>query len=234
MQRANAFKNEILGTVAHDLKNPLSVILGRTEMLSDMLQHAVSPVDSMRQQIGHIRTATKRLTEMVDTLVADAMADALDITVRRELIDLASLVNEVAEANRPLAERKQQIISVSVPAEHPALVDSDRMRETIDNLLSNAVKYSPIGGRIDVEIARDGSSTVIRVKDEGAGLSPEDLTRLFGRFQRLSAKPTGGENSTGLGLSIVKRIIDLHGGTIAAESPGPGLGTTFTVTLPPP
>ncbi len=234
LQRANEYKNEILGTVAHDLKNPLSVILGRTEMLSDMLQHAVSPVDSMRQQLGHIRTATKRLTEMVDTLVADAMADALDITVRRELIDLASLVNEVAEANRPLAERKQQIISVSVPVEHPALVDSDRMRETIDNLLSNAVKYSPIGGRIDVEIARDGNSTVIRVKDAGAGLSPEDLTRLFGRFQRLSAKPTGGENSTGLGLSIVKRIIDLHGGTIAAASPGPGLGTTFTVTLPPP
>jgi signal transduction histidine kinase len=234
LQRANAFKNEILGTVAHDLKNPLGVILGRTEMLSDMLQHAASPVESMRQQIGHIRSATKRLTEMVDTLVADAMADALDITVRRELIDLASLVNEVTEANRPLAERKQQIISVLVPTEHPALVDSDRMRETMDNLLSNAIKYSPIGGRIEVEVGRDDGTTIIRVKDEGAGLSPEDLTRLFGRFQRLSAKPTGGESSTGLGLSIVKRIVELHGGSIAAESPGPGLGTTFMVTLPPP
>ena len=234
LQRANAFKNEILGTVAHDLKNPLGVILGRTEMLSEMIGRASSSVDSMQAQIAHIRTATKRLTEMVDSLVSDAMADALDITIRRELTDLASLVNEIAEANRPLAERKQQFIAVFASPEHPALCDSDRMREVIDNLLSNAIKYSPIGGRIELHVARDGDNTIIRVSDEGAGLSPEDLTRLFGRFQRLSAKPTGGETSTGLGLSIVKRIVDLHGGTIVGESPGPGLGTSFMVTLPPP
>ena len=233
LQRANAFKSEILGTVAHDLKNPLGVILGRTEMLSDMMD-AASPVDSMRAQVGHIRTATKRLTEMVDNLIADAMTDALDITVRRELIDLASLVNDVAESNRPLAERKQQNIAVLTPAEHAALCDADRMREAMDNLLSNAIKYSPIGGRIELSVVRDADKTVIRIKDDGAGLSPEDLTRVFGRFQRLSAKPTGGETSTGLGLSIVKRIVDLHGGTIVAESPGPGLGTSFIVTLPPP
>jgi len=195
---------------------------------------AASPVDSMRAQVGHIRTATKRLTEMVDNLIADAMTDALDITVRRELIDLASLVNDVAESNRPLAERKQQNIAVLTPAEHAALCDADRMREAMDNLLSNAIKYSPIGGRIELSVVRDADKTVIRIKDDGAGLSPEDLTRVFGRFQRLSAKPTGGETSTGLGLSIVKRIVDLHGGTIVAESPGPGLGTSFIVTLPPP
>src|SRR5262249_23209803 len=108
LQRANAFKNEILGTVAHDLKNPLGVIMGRTEMLTDMMQHANSSPENMQAQIGHIRNATKRLTEMVDSLVADAMADALDITVRRELVDLSALINEIAEANRPLAERKQQ------------------------------------------------------------------------------------------------------------------------------
>jgi signal transduction histidine kinase len=233
LQRANAFKSEMLGTVAHDLKNPLSVILGRTEMLSDMMESA-APADSMRAQIGHIRTAAKRLTGMVDNLMSDAMADALDITVRRELVDLAALVNEVAEANRPLAERKQQVVELSVPADLQALCDLDRMREAIDNLLSNAIKYSPIGGRIELMVGRDGTNSIIRIRDEGAGLSPEDLTRLFGRFQRLSAKPTGGETSTGLGLSIVKRIVDLHGGTISAESAGPGLGTSFLVTLPPP
>jgi signal transduction histidine kinase len=81
-------------------------------------------------------------------------------------------------------------------------------------------------------VDHDGGKTLIRVTDEGAGLSPEDLGRLFGRFQRLSAKPTAGESSTGLGLSIVKRIIDMHGGTVTAESAGPGQGATFTIMLP--
>ena len=87
-------------------------------------------------------------------------------------------------------------------------------------------------GKITVGVTHEGSNTVIRIADEGAGLSPEDLVRLFGRFQRLSAKPTAGESSTGLGLSIVKRIIDMHGGHVTAESSGPGQGSTFTVTLP--
>jgi len=93
-------------------------------------------------------------------------------------------------------------------------------------------QYSPIGGEISVVVSREQNSTVIRITDEGAGLSPEDLGRLFGRFQRLSAKPTAGESSTGLGLSIVKRIIDMHGGQVTADSGGPGQGSTFTVTLP--
>ena len=87
-------------------------------------------------------------------------------------------------------------------------------------------------GKIDVAVTHEGSETIVRVSDEGAGLSPEDLGRLFGRFQRLSAKPTTGESSTGLGLSIVKRIIDMHGGGVTADSDGPGKGSTFTITLP--
>src|SRR6476646_3309496 len=112
------------------------------------------------------------------------------------------------------------------------MCDADRMREAIDNLISNAIKYSPISGKISVLAVQQENNTVIRVADEGAGLSPEDLGRLFGRFQRLSAKPTAGESSTGLGLSIVKRIIDMHGGHVTADSAGPGQGSTFTVTLP--
>jgi signal transduction histidine kinase len=112
------------------------------------------------------------------------------------------------------------------------MCDADRIREAIDNLVSNAIKYSPIGGNIAVVVSHEQNNTIIRIADEGAGLSPEDLGRLFGRFQRLSAKPTAGESSTGLGLSIVKRIIDMHGGQVTAESGGPGRGSTFTVTLP--
>jgi signal transduction histidine kinase len=231
LQRANGFKNEILGTVAHDLKNPLGVILGRTEMLTELITTGASK-ESVTAQIDHIRDATRRLTSMVDHLISDAMADAFDITIRREPVDVAALVSDVAEANRPLAVNKQQTITVSAPPNIVTMCDTDRIREAIDNLVSNAIKYSPIGGKIAVVVTHEENNTLIRVTDEGQGLSPEDLGRLFGRFQRLSAKPTAGESSTGLGLSIVKRIIDMHGGEVTAESDGPGLGSTFTITLP--
>jgi signal transduction histidine kinase/DNA-binding NarL/FixJ family response regulator len=231
LQRANGFKNEILGTVAHDLKNPLGVILGRTEMLNELVSTSATK-ESVTCQVDHIRDATKRLTSMVDHLISDAMADAFDITIRREPVDVAALVNEVADANQPLAVSKQQTITVSAPSNIVTMCDTDRIREAIDNLLSNAIKYSPIGGKIAVVVTHEEDNTVIRVADEGAGLSPEDLGRLFGRFQRLSAKPTAGESSTGLGLSIVKRIIDMHGGEVAANSDGPGQGSTFTIVLP--
>lgn len=232
LQRANAFKNEVLGTVAHDLKNPLGVILGRTEMLKELIGGAMSSKEGSLAQVDHISDATRRLTQMVDHLISDAMADAFDITIRREPVDIGALVTEIAEANRPSASNKQQTIDVSAPAERTIMCDGDRMREAIDNLVSNAIKYSPIGGKIALTVVYERDTALIHVADQGQGLSPEDLGRLFGRFQRLSAKPTGGESSTGLGLSIVKRIVDMHGGKISANSAGPGEGSTFTITLP--
>src|SRR6201993_2977737 len=231
LQRANGFKNEILGTVAHDLKNPLGVILGRTEMLTELIA-AGSSHDNITSQIDHIRDATKRLTSMVDHLISDAMADAFDITIRREPVDIAGLVSEVAETNQPSALNKQQTITISAPPNLVTMCDTDRIREAIDNLVSNAIKYSPIGGKVAILVSHEDDYPVIRVTDEGAGLCPEAVGRLFGGFQRLSAKPTAGESSTGLGLSIVKRIIDMHGGEVTAESEGPGRGSTFTVILP--
>ena len=112
------------------------------------------------------------------------------------------------------------------------LGDHDRLAEAIDNLISNEIKYSPKGAAIDVAVARKRGQASIRVKDKGPGLSREDRSRLFGRFQRLSARPTGGETSTGLGLSIAKRIVELHGGTIEAASEGQGKGAVFEILLP--
>ena len=218
--------------MAHDLKNPLGVILGRTEILKEMIAAAGALDDNVQVQLAYVRDAANRLTEMVDDLVSDAMADALDITIKREAIDLAILVEEVAEANRPLAARKEQTVTVTAPPSHIAMGDADRVRDAIDNLVSNAIKYSPIGGPIDLVVTRDDDGIIVQVKDRGPGLSPEDISRLFGRFQRLSAKPTAGETSTGLGLSIVKRIVDLHGGRITVESAGPGHGATFVMILP--
>jgi signal transduction histidine kinase len=231
LQRANAFKSEVLGTVAHDLRNPLSVILGRTEMLTEMVGTAALSPESINAQIGHIRSAANRVTEIVNSLIRDAMADAHDITIRPETIDMVALVKDLVEANQPLAGRKDQTIDVAAPQTLLSVCDPDRMREAIDNLLSNAIKYSPPGSRIEVGVAEEDGRTVIRVIDQGPGLAPEDMARLFERFQRLSARPTGGEPSTGLGLSIVKRIVDLHNGVVGVQETGP-TGSTFTVAIP--
>jgi signal transduction histidine kinase/DNA-binding NarL/FixJ family response regulator len=232
LRRANEFKSEMLGTVAHDLKNPLGVILGRTEILTDLLATEPTPAEPMKIQLGHIRDSAKRLTAMVDDLIVEAMNDALDISIRAEPLDYAALIADVVAANRPLAERKGQTIVLSGPSTLRLSGDQERLREALDNLVGNAIKYSPVSGRIEVSVALEEGCAVCRVRDDGAGLSPEDMTRLFGRFQRLSAKPTAGEGSTGLGLSIVKRIAELHQGQVSATSPGPGLGSTFMLRIP--
>jgi signal transduction histidine kinase len=232
LRRANTFKNEMLGTVAHDLKNPLGVILGRTEILSDLLELQPIPFDSARAQLTHIRDCAKRLTGMVDDLMAQAINDTLDISIRRDPLDFVALVTEVVSANGPSADRKQQNLSLKGLASVRVNGDQERLREAIDNLVGNAIKYTPIGGAIEVSVSIDRSGVVCSVSDDGPGLSPEDLARVFGRFQRLSAKPTAGEGSTCLGLSIVKRIAELHGGRASAQSLGPGLGATFSLHLP--
>jgi signal transduction histidine kinase len=230
-RRANAFKSEILGTVAHDIKSPLGVILGRTEIISELLANNTMPLPQIETQVGHIQQSGKQLAGMVDELISDALADAHDISLRLEPIDLPGLVREVIDANLPSAERKAQIINVGGDDRVVVVCDPDRMREAFDNLISNAIKYSPMSGMIEVDVRAASDEAIFSVSDQGPGLAPDDMRRLFGRFQRLSAKPTAGEGSTGLGLSIAKRIVELHDGSIRAESRGPGLGSTFTIAL---
>jgi signal transduction histidine kinase len=232
LRRSNEFKNEILGTVAHDLRSPLSVIMGRAELMNELVSMPEIPADKVRDQIGHIRSSAGQMTEMVNDLISDAMMDAHNIAIKHERVDLVPILGEVVSSNRALAERKRQTIQLKAPPQARWVCDPDRLREAVDNLVNNAIKYSPVGGMIEIDLAVEADRIVIRVKDEGAGLSEADLSRLFGRFQRLSARPTAGESSTGLGLSIVKRIVELHGGRIRAESPGPGRGSTFIITLP--
>jgi signal transduction histidine kinase len=230
-RRTNALQSEILETVAHDLKNPLSVILGRAEMLDELVTSGKGGADKMEAQVVQIKGSARRLTEMVNQLMTDASTGVLDISVRWEDLNLANLVREVAESNRTLAARKGQNMAIRIPERLMMRGDPDRLREALDNIIGNAVKYSLLGGEIAVSATEEAGEPVIRVSDSGPGFAPEDKERMFGRFQRLSAKPTGGESSTGLGLSITKRIIELHAGDISVEQNGAGSGSTFVVRL---
>jgi signal transduction histidine kinase len=146
--------------------------------------------------------------------------------------ELCSVLSSVVETHRPRAAAKQQSIHLqNETAPVTVLVDPNAMVQVLENLVSNAVKYSPPGKNIDVRLKRLPEAVRCEVQDEGPGLSAEDQKKLFGKFARLSAKPTGGELATGLGLSIVKRLVEAMNGRVWCESE-PGHGATFVVTLP--
>ena len=231
-RRERAYQSEVLGTVAHDIRNPLGVILGRAEIMEEIVRQETFDGKLLLHQLEQIKESAQRLTTMVTDLITDARADAIDGQMRHELVDLSAMAREVVEANTLMARKKNQQVHLQV--DHPILIrcDVDRMRDAIDNLMSNAVKYSPRGGNIWVNVTKDRSAATLAVRDSGPGLLPQDMGRLFGRYQRLSARPTGGESSTGLGLSIAKRIVDLHGGDLTVDSSGAGQGSTFSINLP--
>ena len=232
LKRVNAFKNEMLGTIAHDLKNPLAVILGRAEMMT-MLSRGLpeDKVPPFAAQIDHLRVAAQRMTRIVDVSLADAMADAMDISINRRRIDLGDVARMVATLSAGLAEAKDQRLLVEIETPLPAYCDPDRMAEAIDNLVSNAVKYAPVGGTVSLSAYASKGRVNVRVADSGPGLTAQDLGRLYGRFQRLTAQPTGGESSTGLGLSIVRKIVELHEGEISVEDQSILGGAAFTLSL---
>jgi signal transduction histidine kinase len=234
LRRANTFKADMLGMIAHDLKNPLGAILGRAEIIAELIDRGTTPAALLKEQLGKIVAPATAMNRMITDLVGQATADALDIAIRPAALDLADLVHDVVDHMRPIAEAKRQIVEFHADGRVAARADPDRIREAVENVVSNAFKYGPLGGRVRVVVRSCGDRAVLEVADQGPGLAPEDFGRLFGKFQRLSAQPTGGEHSTGLGLSIAKQIVEMHGGHIGAINAEPPPGTVFQIVLPAP
>ncbi|MFN3394359.1 MAG: sensor histidine kinase, partial [Candidatus Thermochlorobacter sp.] len=181
-----------------------------------------------------------------------AAQEAGKTQLQKSFINLSEVIESVLHENLPNAQAKSQTLHLFVEPHIMAEVDAAKIRQVLDNLVSNAIKYSPFGKAITIRCEKrldshtedfrhepasqpahtSQSKVLISVQDEGQGLSEDDLKRLFLKFQRLSARPTGGESSTGLGLSIAKHFVELHGGKIWAESAGKGKGATFFVELP--
>ena len=169
---------------------------------------------------------------VINDLLETAREEAGRVELRLQSVDLGALVQGVVNTNSALAKNKEQALYLEIANDCTVYADPRRLTEIVDNLINNAIKYSPFGKNIYVQIKVAGDYAILEVKDEGPGLTRDDMKNLYRRFTSLSSRPTGGENSTGLGLSIVKNLVNAHHGKITAKSDGPGKGTTFTVELP--
>ncbi|HET8753397.1 MAG TPA: HAMP domain-containing sensor histidine kinase, partial [Salinimicrobium sp.] len=166
-------------------------------------------------------------------LLESAKQETDKVQLRLKSLDLAQLIKGVIATNTALARKKQQNIIFQCNNDSCIIFgDHRRLSEVMDNLLNNAIKYSPSSKNIYVSVKLENEKAVIEIKDEGPGLTKDDMKNLFRQFTSLSAEPTGGESSTGLGLSIVKNLVEAHGGKISAVSHGIGKGASFIVELP--
>lgn len=229
LREMNDEKNEFMGIVAHDLRSPLGTINGFAELILDDSQASRAEVEDSARRICD--TAT-RMAEMVQNLLDANRIERGEMELHLVPTDLGALVASVVESQRPRATAKSQALHLDTgTGPLTGLVDPSVTVQVIENLVSNAVKYSPPGKNIFVRLRPEGAVVRCGVQDEGPGLSAEDQKKLFGKFARLSAKPTGGEAATGLGLSIVKRMVEAMNGEVWCES-DLGRGATFVVELP--
>jgi len=207
-------RRQLMADVAHELRTPLAILQGRIEGLLD----GVYPRDETH--LAELLDETRHLARLVEDLGTLAHAEAGALELRKETVDLGDLIREVAASlPRPIA--------IEVPADLPTLeVDPLRIRQVLLNLLANALRHTPAEGVISVEVQAQPQRVLIRVRDTGSGIAPEDLPRLFERFQKGSDS-----RGSGLGLPIARKLVLAHGGEIGVESV-PGRGTEVTVALP--
>ena len=229
LREMNDEKNEFMGIAAHDLRNPLNAVKGYTEMMReepDMEQQERSEL------LDRVHDATTRMVEMVQNLLDANRIERGEMQLNLTPTDLVPVLNSVVETQRSHATAKQQTIHLESETTPVVIqLDPSVTVQILENLISNAVKYSPPGREIFVRLKKYAHGVRVEVQDQGPGLSTEDQKKLFGKFARLSAKPTGGEHSTGLGLSIVKKMVEAMNGKVWCESEL-GKGADFIVEFP--
>lgn len=223
----NHEKNRLMGILAHDLRNPLGAIQLYADGIGETPEDTAE-VRYMAERIGH---ATGRMMEMIHRLLDVNAIDSGGVKIALAPVDASELLAIVMEEQAPRAAAKGQRLELGVdPAASPLLADAMHLKEVVDNLVTNAIKFTPPGPPERIIHLRLGPGW-IEVQDQGPGFRPEETAKAFGRFERLSARPTGGESSTGLGLSIVKALVEAMGGEIQLTS-HPGEGATFRISLP--
>lgn len=223
----NIEKQQIIGVVSHDLKGPFNRIFALMQLMS---LSGDNLTDDQKEYIGKIHQIAVDGLNMVRNLLDSRKIEEqiLDITI--EPIELESFVSSFVKNYKSVAERKKIELHFRSPTNVNVVADRLYLNRILDNLLSNAIKFSEPEKKVTVSIETGKKETVLTVADEGPGISDEDQKNLYQKFKKLSAKPTGGESSTGLGLSIVKMLIEKMGGSINCISK-PGEGAAFSITL---
>lgn len=236
LRRLGQLKSRFLAIAAHDLKNPMTSILILTDQLCSNSEEGL-PASIQRKVGQRINDSVQKMLGIVQALLDSAAFEAGHLVLKKKPTDLEQLTRAVVEANVEYGRSKAILLEcLAPPPGHlVALVDDTRIREAFDNLVNNAIKFSPAQTRIEVGLALkedgDGRRADFSVRDQGPGLTEEDKQKAFGYYQQLSAQPTGNEVSTGLGLSIVKQMVELHDGCVWVESEA-GRGSTFHIELP--
>ena len=225
---ASRLKSEFLSIAAHDLKNPLAAILGYAELILKTGE----PDERTQRYADIIAKNADRMVMLVTDLLLTEQLTSGKIRLEKEVTDVGALARSVVEANQLMAKRKSQRLTITTGGHCLATIDENRIYQSMENLVSNAIKYCGEGKSIHVEVQHHGHSIRFSVQDHGPGFTDIERQKLFRRFVRLSARPTGGEHSTGLGLSVVKRLVELHGGTVGAISEGTNKGSTFFFDIP--
>jgi two-component system, chemotaxis family, CheB/CheR fusion protein len=229
LSEADRRKNEFLAMLAHELRNPLAPIRNALQILrlKNGDGHAVySASEMMERQVG-------QMVRLVDDLLDVSRVSRGKIELRVGRIELASVVNQAVEAVRPSCEKMEHELTVKLPPQ-PIYLNADptRLAQLIGNLLNNACKFTDKGGRISLAVERDGEQAIIRVRDNGVGIAADQLPRIFDMFTQVDTSLERSVSGLGIGLTLVKRLVEMHGGTVEVSSAGLGHGSEFVVRLP--
>jgi signal transduction histidine kinase len=224
----NQEKNHLIRILAHDLRTPINQMAGLAQIL---LHERERLSDTQKEVAANIQSASARLAAMIAKVLDVDAIEKKKASVDLENIQIATCVQETVSRFRPEAERKGIVLEHTLRQVPEICADAIYLAQIVDNLVSNAIKFSSPGGRVLISLTPGLNTVELSVHDEGPGFTDKDKQLLFRKFQTLSARPTAGESSTGLGLSIVKKYVDLMGATMRLESE-PGKGSTFTVTFP--
>ncbi|MGH7388073.1 MAG: ATP-binding protein [Candidatus Rokuibacteriota bacterium] len=228
-EAANRAKDQFLALLAHELRNPLAPIV----TAAALIRRPGAPPDVVTQSADIVERQARNLARLLDDLLDVSRITRGRIELRRETVSLGDAVSRALEAARPLVDERGQAVSLAMPAT-PLYVDADatRLEQIVVNVLNNAAKYTPLEGRISVVASREGGDAVLRIRDTGMGIPAEMLPRIFDLFtqgdQSLAHTPGG----LGIGLTLARRLVELHGGRVWAESDGPGRGSEFIIRLP--
>ena len=229
LAEADRRKNEFLAMLAHELRNPLQPIRSAV----DLLRQTKATLEQLQWGRDVIDRQVNQLVRLVDDLVDASRISSGKLELRKDAIDVLPIIASAMESVRPLAERKRHHIEVKLPSE-PEFLDGDavRLTQVFLNLLNNAVKYTPPGGHIMLAVDRKESEVMVRVRDDGVGILEPDLARIFDMFYQGKTPSNEPQGGLGLGLALVRQLVELHGGTVQATSAGLDRGSEFVVRLP--